>query len=129
MISHQKIGIFHYFSHYGRASILFALFSSSLYSISEPKNQVYVLGAINERYEALCNVCMCLKGSVKYGQTVGFVFFFHKTECVNMVLRILNLKGEQHCMISSKVTTILPLFLFNNFKHRQVGCLSRDNRL
>ena len=74
-----------------------------------------VLGAINERYEALCDVhmyvCMCLKLSVYYGQTVGVFVFFHKTRWVNMVLRILNIEGQQNCMIGSKVTAILlPIF-------------------
>ena len=55
-------------------------------------------------------VCICLKLSVNYGQTVGDFVFFHKTEWVNMVLRILNLEGQQNCMIGSKVTTILPPF-------------------
>ena len=62
-----------------------------------------VLGAINERYEALCDVrmyvCMCLKLSVNNGQTVGVFVFFHETEWVYNVLRILNLEGQQYCMI------------------------------
>ena len=45
---------------------------TSLNSISEPNNQVCVLGEIIERYEALCNVhkyaCICLKVSVNYSQ-------------------------------------------------------------
>ena len=73
-----------------------------------------VLGAINNRYEALCNVrmyvCMCLKISFNYGQTVGVFVFFHETEGVNMVLGILNLEGQQNCMIGSKVKTILSPF-------------------
>ena len=73
-----------------------------------------VLGAINERYEALCDVrmyvCMCLKLSVNYGQTVGVFVFFHETEWVYDVLRILNLEGQQNCMIGWKVTNILPQF-------------------
>ena len=75
-------------------------------------------------------VCLCLKLSVNYGQTVRVFVFFHKTEWINMVLRILNLEGLQNCMIGSKVSTILPLFfLFKNFKHRHVGCLFRGNRM
>ena len=35
------------------------------------------------------------------------IVFLHKIECVNMVLRILNLKGHQNCIINSKVTTFL----------------------
>ena len=73
-----------------------------------------VLGAINECYEALYDVrmyvCMCLKLSVNYGQTVGVLVFFLKTKLVIMVLGILNLEGQQNCMIGSKVTTILPPF-------------------
>ena len=38
-----------------------------------------------------------------------------------MVLRILNLEGQQNCMIGSKVTTILPHFLFFNSKTANVG--------
>ena len=77
-----------------------------------------VLGAINERYEALCDVlmyiCMCLKVSVNYGQQERVFVFFHKTECVYMVLRILNLEGHQNWTIGSKVTAILML-LFEKF--------------
>ena len=73
-----------------------------------------VLGAINEHYEALCDirmyVCMCLKLSVNYGQTIGVFVFFHETEWVCNVLRILNLEGQQNCMIGLKVTVILPPF-------------------
>ena len=71
----------------------------SLNSISEPNNQVYVLGAINESYEVLCivgiYVCMYLKGIVNYGRTVDFFFFF-LTEWVDMVLRVINLEGLQN---------------------------------
>ena len=84
-----------------------------------------VLGAINERYEALCDVrmyvCMCLKLSVNYGQTVRVFVFFHKTEWVYMVLRILNLEGQQNCMIGSKVTAILSPFFSKKFKTSNVG--------
>ena len=31
-----------------------------------------------------------------------------------MVLGILNLEGQQNCMISSKVTTILLMYFFNS---------------
>ena len=93
---------------------------TSLNLISEPNNQVCVLGAINERYEALCNVnmyvCMCLNLSVNYGQTVEVFVFFHKTEWFCMVLGILNLEGQLNCMIGSKVTAILPLFFSKNLK-------------
>ena len=74
------------------------------------------MGAINERYEALCDVrmyvCMCLKLSVNYGQTVRvfFVVFFHKIELVYMVLRILNLEEQKNCMLGSKATAILSPF-------------------
>ena len=87
---------------------------TSLNSISERNNPVCVLGAINERYEAFCDVhiyvCMYLKVSVNYDQPVRVVVFFHKTKLVYMVLRISNLEGQQNCMIGSKVTTILPTF-------------------
>ena len=73
-----------------------------------------VLGAINDRYEALCDVrlyvCMCLELSAVIGQTVRVFVFFHKTEWVSKVLRILNLEEQQNCMIGSKVTAILSLF-------------------
>ena len=73
-----------------------------------------VLGAINERYEALCDVCMyvcmCQKLSASYGQTVRVFVFFHEIEWVYMVLRILNLEEQQNCMIGSKVRAILSPF-------------------
>ena len=75
-----------------------------------------VLGAINERYEALFDVrmyvCMCLELSVNYGQTVRVFVFFHKTEWVGKVLRILNLEEQLNCRIGSKVTAILSCFFF-----------------
>ena len=96
--------------------------------MSEPKNKMCVLRAFNERYEALCNlhicVCMCLKVTVNYGQHMRVFVFFDKTEWVNVVLRILNLKGQQICIIGSKVTTILLFFFFKKsriIKHRNVG--------
>ena len=52
--SKHFFGVFHYFSHHGRSTFFFGTLTS-LNSISEPNNQVCVLGAINERYEALCN--------------------------------------------------------------------------
>ena len=74
------LGVFHYFSHHGRAAIFCVCIFTSFNSISEPNNQVRVLRAINESYEALCNVhmyvCMCLKVSVNYGQLVRVFFFF-----------------------------------------------------
>ena len=66
-------------------------------------------------------VCMCLKLSVNYGQTVRVVVFFHKTEWVYMVLRILNLEEQQNCMIGSKVTAILSPFFSKNLKKSNVG--------
>ena len=84
-----------------------------------------VLGAINKRYEALCDirmyVCMCLKLSVNYGQTIGVFVFFHETEWVCNVLRILNLEGQQNCMIGLKVTAILPPFFQKNSKIPNLG--------
>ena len=55
---------------------------------------------------------MCLKVSVSYGQKVGFFVSF-----------LVNLEGYQYCMISSKVTHILPHFLFKIFKRRHVEYL------
>ena len=96
-----------------------------------------VLGAINERYEVLCDVrmyvSMCLKLSVNYGQTIAVFVFFHKMEWFYKVLRILNLEGQLNCSIGSKGMTILSPFFSKkkkkNFKHRHVGCLSRGNTL
>ena len=70
-------------------------------------------------------VGMCLKVSVNYSQTVGVSVFFHKIQWVDMVLRILNLEGQQNCMIASKVTTILPPFKKKKIKRRHMGCVSR----
>ena len=99
---------------------LFFCTLTSFNSVSEPRNQVCVLGAINERFEALCDihmyVCMCLKVSVNFSQPVRVFVFFHNTELVNIILRILNLEGHTNCMIASKVTTILMLFFFSSKK-------------
>ena len=84
-----------------------------------------VLGAINEHYEVLCDVCMCvslcLKLSVNYGKTVAVFAFFHETEWVFKVLSILNLEGQQNCMIGSKVTAILPQFFQKKSKNSNIG--------
>ena len=66
-------------------------------------------------------VCMCLKLSVNYGQTVGVFVFFHKTEWFCMVLRILNLEEQLNCIIGSKVTAILPPFFSKNSKTSNIG--------
>ncbi|MGY8895058.1 MAG: hypothetical protein ACKVJD_12985 [Burkholderiales bacterium] len=83
------------------------------------------MGAINERYEALCDVClyvcMSLELSANYGQTVRVFVFFHKTEWVYMVLRILNLEEQQNCMIGSKVTAILSPFFSKISKTSNIG--------
>ena len=54
----------------------------SLNSIFEPYNPVCVIGINNERFEALCNiciyVCMCLKAGVNYGQPIRVIVFFVK---------------------------------------------------
>ena len=121
--------VIYQFRHNGRS--LFFCTLSFLNSISEPNNQVFVLGVINERYKALCNVCMsvymCLKVSVIYGQSVKKKsFFFIKEEWVNMGLKILNLEGRKYCTIGSKATVILLLFslifIFSikNFKRRHI---------
>ena len=71
-------GVFHYFSYHSQA--LFCTLTS-LNSIFEPINRLCVLGAINEPYEALCDVhmyvCMSLKVGVNYDQMVrvGVLFF------------------------------------------------------
>ena len=84
-----------------------------------------VLGAINEHYEVLCVVRMyvslCLKLSVNYSQTVVVFVFFHETEWVYRVLRILNLEGQQNLLIGSKVTAILPQFIHKNSKTSNIG--------
>ena len=81
-----------------------------------------VLRAINERYEALCDVhlyvCMSLELSANYGQTVRVFVFFQKTDWVSRVLRLLNLEEQQNCMIGSKVTAILSPF-FQKFQKLQ----------
>ena len=47
---------------------------------------------------------------------------FHETEWVYKVLGILNLEGQQNCMIGSKVTAILTQFFFlNNSKTSNIG--------
>ena len=72
-----------------------------------------VLGAINERYEELCDVRMYVSLCLK--------------------LRILNLEGHQNCLIGPKVTAILPPFKKKKKKKTSNigmwGCLSRGNRL
>ena len=86
---------------------------------------MFVGRAINERYEALCNVrlyvCMCLELSANYGQTVRDFVFFYKTEWVSKVLRILNLEEQQNCMIGSKVTEISSLFFSKISKTSNIG--------
>ena len=81
-----------------------------------------VLGAIIEHYEALYNVhmyvCMCLKECVNYGHPLRFVVFFHKTKCVNIFLKILNLEGQQNSIIGSKNTTIFLMFFFSPKKSK-----------
>ena len=106
------LGVFHYFSHHSHATIFIALLLLSI------QYQVCVLGAINESYEALCDVhmyvCMCLKVSVNYSQPAKVLFYFHMTHWVNILfLWILNLEGQQNCIIGSKVTIILQMFFFN----------------
>ena len=66
-------------------------------------------------------VGMCLKLSVNYSQTVRVFVFFHKIQWVDMVLRILNLEGQQNCMIASKVTTILSPIFSKKFKTSNIG--------
>ena len=58
-------------------------------------------------------VSLCLKLSVNYGKTVAVFAFFHETEWFYKVLGILNLEGQQNCMIGSKVTELLPQFKKN----------------
>ena len=80
-------------------------------------------------------VCICLKLSFNYSQTVGVFVFFYKIEWVNMVLSILNLEGQKKkhdwfqrykVFITVFIFYFLYfIFLFMNFKRRHVGCLSR----
>ena len=65
-------------------------------------------------------VCMYLKGSVNYDQAIGVFVFFHKTECVNMVLRTLNLERQQNCMIGSKVKKKTFFFQKKNYQTFQL---------
>ena len=62
--------VFHYCSHHGCSKFFFCTVNS-MNSISDPNNQVCVLGAINERYEVLCDVHLyvklCIKLRVNYG--------------------------------------------------------------
>ena len=63
------------------------------------------LNSISELCDGCMFVCMCLKGSVNYGQTVGVFFvFFHEAEWVNIIFRIQILEGQQNCMNSLKFT-------------------------
>ena len=84
-----------------------------------------VLGAINARYGALCDVrlyvCMCLELSANYSQTVRVFVFFHETEWLSKVLRILNLEEQLNCRIGSKVTAILSCFFSRKFESSNVG--------
>ena len=79
----------------------------------------------NERYEVLCDVRMyvslCLKLSVNYGQTVAVFVFFHETEWVNKVLRILNLEGQQNCLIGSRYSNFTTVFFQKNSKTSNIG--------
>ena len=47
--------------------------------------------------------------------------FFHETEWFYKVLMILNLEGQQNCLIGSKVTEILPQFFQKNSKTSNIG--------
>ena len=91
-----------------------------------------VLEAINECYEALCNVhmyvCMCQKVRKKKKKVNQEKFFLSS---FYIVLGIPNLEGNQNCMIVSNLTTFLMPFFqkSKNFQRRHVGCLSRGNRL
>ena len=64
---------------------------------------------------------MCLELNANYGQTVRVFVFFHKTEWLGKVLRILNLEEKLNCMIGSKVTAILSLFFQKKLKTSNVG--------
>ena len=66
-------------------------------------------------------VSLCLKLSVNYGKSVTVFAFFHETEWGYKVLRILNLEGQQNCMINSKVIASLPQFFFLNSKNSNIG--------
>ena len=101
------LGVFHYFSHHSRVGILFALLLLSIQNLNLTIRCVswkQLMSVMNHHMY----VCACLKVSVNYGQQVRgfFIFFFIKV--VYMILRILNLEGQQNCIISSKVTTFGP---------------------
>ena len=51
----------------------------------------------------------------------SFFLFFHETEWIYKVLRILNLEGQQNYIIGSKVTTILSPFFFRKFKTSNIS--------
>ena len=42
------------------------------------------------------------------------LFFCHKTDCIAMVLGILNLEGHQNCMNGSKITAFCMYLIFSD---------------
>ena len=55
-------------------------------------------------------MCLC----VNNGQNIRCLVFLHNIEWVGIVLRILNIKGYQNCIIGSKVTMILTTYFVND---------------
>ena len=51
---------------------------------------------------------------VDTGQSIRFSVFLRKIEWIGMVLGILNLDGNQNCMIGSKVRTVVTTFIVND---------------
>ena len=120
----------HFFSILVTTAALFFSILTSLNSISEP-----VLGAINERYDVLCDVrmsvCMCLKESGNYGQPVR-VFFHSKVGKYGFRNSKSKSKSKLHYWFKT-CNNFDAVFSrekqIKNFKRRHVGCLSRGNRL
>ena len=87
---------------------------TSLNSISEPNNQLCLLGEIDKFYKAWMYVCRFVhKSKCQLQQPVQFfVFFFlkYKIELVNMVLRILNLEGCQNICVVEKLRQFYHCF-------------------
>ena len=51
---------------------------------------------------------------VDTGQSIRFSVFLRNIEWIGMVLGILNLDGNQNCMIGSKVRTVVTTFIVND---------------
>ena len=113
VISHQSVII------WGCSSNMFFTTSICLYNLLNDMiyfHQLGPLGRVGHRVAmSVCMyVCVCLSVIVDNGQSIRFFVFLQKIECVDMVLRILNLEGHQHGMIDSKVMTILTTFFVHD---------------